>query len=580
MEIRMTSVKSKLQVAMVLAVTVIVYAAIVIVGLRGSLNGDFDQYLLPGGIFAAPSNIESHGFTNKVLPPISGGFDGQFYYYHSDDPLLLKDTLQHLDMPSYRAQRVGVPMLAFSVSRIFGMDWVSPSVYFIVSVSLLLIATLVMSNFLVAKGYPPYSALLWSVGGSALYTVAFGFVDGSADALLITSIILYLNKKQLLYIIVASLAVLSKESYIIIPVIFGFISFVLFIIECINKKYKFSIVTIAKLVSPHIVPVLIAIAWQAYLYIHVPKSMYMNTSGAGMLGAPFVDAVNYMISSFNGVTVLTIGDSLKRVHPLYRLGFGLLLFLMTIVYLLFFSVKNSISEFLTKDRQNYASAGLIVSLLFLSVVYSCLGKIQVWEPVGFVKAISLLIAIYVMYQANVGGKLSPIIVFTSICLAIYSFIVIYDRTSVSNVTIANTTPEWAKSEPICLKSANASIDLISLNPYYPDTILNRLIMPKRYIATVKIKNKSDYPLSPFKGKGTTNAGYQWFSNDASTLMFDGGRVPLPRTLLNGESEEVSFLVNPPTKSGSYTLRLTLVQEGCSWLYNINPAIKHDLKMEM
>ena len=104
--------------------------------------------------------------------------------------------------------------------------------------------------------------------------------------------------------------------------------------------------------------------------------------------------------------------------------------------------------------------------------------------------------------------------------------------------------------------------------------------PKRYIATVKITNKSDHPLSPFKGKGTTNAGYQWFSSDASTLMFDGGRVPLPRTLLNGESEEVSFLVNPPTKSGSYTLRLTLVQEGCSWLYNINPAIKHDLKMEM
>ncbi|HGI5920199.1 TPA: hypothetical protein ACJTDP_003989, partial [Yersinia enterocolitica] len=201
----MTSVKSKLQVAMVLAVTVIVYAAIVIVGLRGWLNGNFDQYLVPGS-YAAPQNISSHGFENKVFPKMSAGWDGQFYYYHSDDPLLLKDTLQHLDMPSYRAQRVGVPMLAFFVSRVFGMDWVSPSVYFIVSVSLLLIATLVMSNFLVAKGYSPYSALLWSVGGSALYTVAFGFVDGSADALLITSIILYLNKKQLLYIIIASLA--------------------------------------------------------------------------------------------------------------------------------------------------------------------------------------------------------------------------------------------------------------------------------------------------------------------------------------------------------------------------------------
>lgn len=577
MEIRMTSVKSKIQVAMVLAVTVIVYAAIVIVGLRGSLNGDFDQYLVPGK-YAAPANITAHGFDNRVFYEKSSGWDGQFYYYHSDDPLLLKDTVEHIDMPAYRAQRVGIPAITYVLSRLTGQDWVSPKFYFTVTVGLQLIAAYMLATFLISRGYSAWYALIWTVGGSTLYTVAFGFIDGSADALVIISLILYANKKINYYLAFISLAVLSKESYAIIPIALGLSQLAYHAALFLYSRDKFKFITAIKSISTHTIPVIILITWLFYLHIHLHTPALVTKSGAGMMGAPFVWILTYIIAGLNGDTLSRLYDMTQKLPP-YQLSFGVFVFLL----LLLSTLTINISRMIRSRRvmaNNPIKTGVMISSVALSAAYICMGPVQVWEPVGFVKASSLVVVLFLLSSVINEKKISLIVIIISISLCAYSFEVITNKTSNIKFNVEYDAIQWVESEPMCLKSANASVDLISLNPAYSDTMINRLIMPKRYIATVKIANKSDHPLSPFKGKGTTNAGYQWFSSNASTLIFDGGRVPLPRTLLNGESEEVSFLVNPPTKSGSYTLRLTLVQEGCSWLYNINPAIKHDLKMEM
>ncbi len=424
MEIRMTSVKSKLQVAMVLAVTVIVYAAIVIVGLRGSLNGDFDQYLVPGK-YAAPTNIAAHGFDNRVFYEKSSGWDGQFYYYHSDDPLLLKDTVEHIDMPAYRAQRVGIPAITYVLSRLTGQDWVSPKFYFTVTVGLLLIAAYMLATFLISRGYSAWYALVWTVGGSTLYTVGFGFIDGSADALVIIALILYANKNLKLYILAMSLAVLSKESYALIPVILTFSQFISHAHRFISTRHLFKLSQAIKSILPNCIPPMILLFWILYLHLHLNTNHIFDKSGSGMLSLPFKDIIHYIMAGINGETLSSLGD-VKKYFPSYRISIGvsifsalLLIIFLISIYRIFLNINNLII--------NPVSLGVLLCALILSAVYMCLGATQLWEPVGFVKALSLVICMYLIYCAISKAKVTSIVLILSIAFSIYSAVVVTDR---------------------------------------------------------------------------------------------------------------------------------------------------------
>ncbi|HDL6962433.1 TPA: hypothetical protein PXM28_001683 [Yersinia enterocolitica] len=577
---------SRAQVYYVVLATALIYTSLVVIGLRGWLNGNFDQYLVPGK-YAAPQNITAHGFENKVFPKDSSGWDGQFYYYHSDDPLLLRDTSSHIDFPAYRAQRVGTPAIAYLVSRALGQSWTSPAIFFSVSVGLQLIATFILASFLYSKGLSPWIAMLWSAGGAALYTVAFGFIDGGADALLLISLILFANNKIKMHVIVMSLAVLSKESYTIIPI---FISISQVIYSAYVYRYRhheFSFNDTIKNISIGLIPVIVIFLWLLYLHVHLNTDSILNKIGTGMMGLPFQSIFHYIKSGIHGETLTTVIAMTSKLEPLeikqhfppYILFIGLVLF--TFLIILVFIKSLHIALFNIKSLfSDPKLLGLLLSVLGLSSAYACLGAIQLWEPVGFVKASSMLIGVFIIYISMKREKFPLIIVIISSFLCVYSFVVITNRISVDSINVDDRLIQWVKSQPECLTSADISINLISVDKAFPDTIINNLIMPKRYIVSVKITNKSEFPLSPFKGKGTINAGYQWFSSDGATLLYDGNRVPISRTLKYGDSDTVSYIVNPPPKNGNYTLRVTLVQEGCNWLYNINPSIKNDIKLKI
>ncbi|WP_227725972.1 hypothetical protein [Yersinia proxima] len=420
----MTSVKSKLQVAMVLAVTVIVYAAIVIVGLRGSLNGDFDQYLVPGK-YAAPANIATHGFDNRVFYEKSAGWDGQFYYYHSDDPLLLKDTVEHIDMPAYRAQRVGIPAITYVLSRLTGQDWVSPKFYFTVTVGLQLIAAYMLATFLISRGYSAWYALVWAVGGSTLYTVGFGFIDGSADALIIISLILYANKNLKLYILAMSLAVLSKESYVLIPVILAFSQFISHTHRFIFTRHSFKLSQTIKSTLPNCIPPIILLSWILYLHLHLNTNHLFDKSSSGMLNLPFKDMIHYIMAGINGETLSYLGE-IRKNFPSYRISIGVSIF--SIMLITVFSI--SIHRVVTNSNNfilNPISLGVLLCTITLSAVYMCLGATQLWEPVGFVKASSLVIGMYLIYSAISKEKVTYIVLILSIVFSIYSAVVVTDR---------------------------------------------------------------------------------------------------------------------------------------------------------
>ena len=96
--------------------------------------------------------------------------------------------------------------------------------------------------------------------------------------------------------------------------------------------------------------------------------------------------------------------------------------------------------------------------------------------------------------------------------------------------------------------------------------------------TLGIKNSSSYMLSsrpPFP----VNIAYHWLDQESSQIVvFDGERSPLAPLLYPGSKLSYKAGVRAPKKSGRYTLRMTLVQEGVRWFDQTPGPIAGDVSV--
>lgn len=82
--------------------------------------------------------------------------------------------------------------------------------------------------------------------------------------------------------------------------------------------------------------------------------------------------------------------------------------------------------------------------------------------------------------------------------------------------------------------------------------------------TVAVTNTGVAPW-PASGDHPVRLSYHWFAADGSVAMWDGGRAqPFAADIAPGETVRVELPLAAPTRSGRYTLRLDLVQEGIAW----------------
>ena len=85
--------------------------------------------------------------------------------------------------------------------------------------------------------------------------------------------------------------------------------------------------------------------------------------------------------------------------------------------------------------------------------------------------------------------------------------------------------------------------------------------------TIGIKNTSDvtWPSKPdYKDLNAVHLSYHWLDRKGKVAVFDGLRTPLPSDLRPGESVKLNATIQAPDRPGSYTLEITLVQEGVDW----------------
>jgi len=88
-----------------------------------------------------------------------------------------------------------------------------------------------------------------------------------------------------------------------------------------------------------------------------------------------------------------------------------------------------------------------------------------------------------------------------------------------------------------------------------------------YTIDINVKNTGTQPWFGGRQATSVDAGYRWLDSKGSVLPIEGNRAVLDRPAVQpGESDELKLQVVAPPDPGSYTLWISMVQEGVTWFY--------------
>ncbi|AYN92949.1 MULTISPECIES: sulfotransferase family 2 domain-containing protein [unclassified Pseudomonas] len=113
---------------------------------------------------------------------------------------------------------------------------------------------------------------------------------------------------------------------------------------------------------------------------------------------------------------------------------------------------------------------------------------------------------------------------------------------------------WQKS----LSSADRALFKLKASQYPAQTIPS-----EAFIVSLDIFNASRFIVAS-RPPAPVNLSYHWLDAEGSAVVFDGLRTPLPQPLEPQQTITVPVSVQAPERKGTYTLRITLVQEGVAW----------------
>ena len=154
----------------------------VLAGMSGTAFGwDVRGFYVPGSDFPHPPEMAG------APGPKGPGYDGQFFAALTIDPLLLRpETPGRLDMPSYRAGRIGLPLAAWIV--VLGNRPAALHAYLILAWLLGLLGVWVAARWLEEEGRSPWEALPLALSLGLVVTMTRGMPDAAAASLLLLAI--------------------------------------------------------------------------------------------------------------------------------------------------------------------------------------------------------------------------------------------------------------------------------------------------------------------------------------------------------------------------------------------------------
>lgn len=274
-------------------------------------NGNITGFLCIGDRYAAPSVINK----KTIILENSDGYDGQFYFYISHDPFISRPDLhKYIDEPTYRYQRIMYPLLI----NIFSMGNPALNPYLMVIINLL--AAIVGTYFIMA--------LLEHHNLSIWYSLYFGLLPGFflstlrscpgpvVSMFIVSGLYFYVKERHVSAVTAFSLAGLTREMSMIFPA--GVI------LTALIKKHSVRECTV------YIVPFLINMLWQIYIYIRLGAfsfGVFSNNTGI-----PFAGIFEKFIQIFQKPVAAL---SYYNVFDLFFITFIISTVIICAIYLIF-----------------------------------------------------------------------------------------------------------------------------------------------------------------------------------------------------------------------------------------------------
>ena len=540
-----------------------------------TLQGDLNNHILAGEIFGVPDALKQHGIKPLYHGPASG-WDGQFYYYMSNDLLAQKDTPKHIDAPSYRYQRIGLSLYTAVVAKVLGMNWVSPTLYFVSYFALILFATYVGAQLFRQFGSYPCLILLWSLSVGTQITLFNALPDAAADAFLIVGLGALFAKRNLLATLSFTFAALSREVYVLFPSCI-FLFYLLDSISCSHAQgfsIKKALINLFKghIYYLYLIPAIVAILWHIYIVHHF--GIAPSEQAFGILGLPFVAWFYYFLSAVHG-NLLLIGKGYGAICEAISLLFFLLILL--------FSIMISLNILVKRFRMvPIGVRGIAFASVLIVMLYSCFGPTVMMHYSGYFKAIGVLF--FLLPVLVVAAKFSRKMVIFVISLLMAALVIttfynmkvrvlpVLDIDKYTHISTINNNDRVA-----CFGDYKAAITIESIR-FSSQNVLLQLFSgnKKRMIVHVLLTNTSTHPFVSTNNFGSVFMSGQWV-DEHNHVVSDGIRSAIPGVLQPGESAEIDVITSIPSRRGHYFFKLSPVQEGCAWFYVEKPGVTSSMQ---
>jgi hypothetical protein len=536
-----------------------------------TLDGNADNHILASEMFGTPEELKDRGVKPLYKGEKQTGWDGQFYYYMSNDILALKDTPNHIDAPSYRYQRIGMSLYAAIFSKVIGMDWVSPKTYLISYLLLILAATLCGAYLFIRLGAHPALILFWSLGIGTQVTMFNALPDAAADAFLILALTAVLKKRYILSALPFVFAALSREVYVLFP------SFILLFLlwELIRKPLKTESSMIVELIERLIIfrswyflalPGLTAIGWHIYVVQHFGVSP--SEQADGILGFPLVAWWDYFLSGISGNHKL-VGTGINS----YAEAASLFLFLLVLISALWVSISAFINR---KERIEPLVGGVAVTVICFVLLYISFGPTVIMHYTGYFKAIAVMFFVIPFLIAYLGINSKRKYGIYSLLLVGLLVTTLYNmkvrilpfNKGLDQYTNVSQVTEDRRVE--CFERYDSEVRVSSFKIKKRDVFDHVFGTEDLIVIDLEIINTSKHSFISSRNFGSVHVSYHWV-NSQGVVVGDGIRSAILNEIHPGQTFSSTIVTTYPESTDDIFLKPSLVQEGCAWFYMATPA---------
>ena len=523
-----------------------------------NLEGVSHRAFLPGTRFGVPEREAAAGMQGVCKT----GYDGQQYYWQSNDIFARRDAYKHLDVPLYRYQRIGIPMLAGGLAGLLGYELTPPLLYHTLQFGLTSAAFGVLVYWLLINQLSPAYALGWLVSGGTIQSLWLGILDAPGDAFFVFTFVAIASRRLWLYVPLATMLLLTREGYIVY-------AFAVFMATSLTRfawldrfgRWK-ALVHVEwrdvagywKQVALTAVPGIVTLAWTAYLTIQ------LHSSPIAARDTPIATSWPYYMM-------------VKYIKVFYRNGnwFELRLALVSAFTLVLVSV-------LLAKHWRRLPLGLACAIPYV-LLTACLGS-MVWEYFsGYMKSNgtiiiigllmlpidkSILLRIMLALQAFVGVDLqSDLRIMRASLLSPHlvheeaGYYAPNPPNSPENPVFHDlrSSVEWIDAESVCQRKYHGVWDRI-----------HREVKPVR----IAVTNHTDITWQPGFGKHPLWLGCVVY-NDTGVNEICRHSVLIDQPIAPGETKEFTAYLELRRPGKKYVAEFSIWQDGPGWFVRSDPS---------